>query len=339
MSIRNLKEIRQAAAASLASNRGRPQTVALIYAGISCLLALSITVVSWLLDGRIAETGGLSNMGLRSILSTVQFVLPFVQLVVMMAVGLGYNAVTLDIARNRSAQPETLLVGFRKFFPLLRSVLLQSLIYFSVMVVCMYVSSWIFAALPLSKDFYEVMAPYLESMTVMDSGLVMDDATLAAAASTMMPMVWIIILVYCVLALPIIYQYRMVNYCLADSDRPGAFAALRDSRIMMRGNRLNLFRLDLGFWWYYLLQVLVTVVCYGDLLLPLVGVELPWSSTVSYFLFYVLSQGLQLVIFWFFMNRVQVTYATVYETLRPKPQTGGAVLGNIFDLARDYKED
>lgn len=338
MSIHNLKEIRQSAAASLAANRGRPQTVALIYAGASCLLALAITAVSWILNGRIAETGGLSNMGLRSILSTVQFVLPLVQLVVMMALGLGYDAVTLDIARSRSAQPETLLVGFQKIFPLLRSVLLQGLIYFAVTMISMYASSWIFTALPLSDGFYEVVGPYLNSMTVMDTGLVLDDVTLAAAASTMVPMVWIFVLVFCLLALPVFYQYRMVGYCLADSNHPGALAALRESRNMMRKNRLKLLRLDLGFWWYYLLQVLVTAVCYGDLLLPLVGVELPWSDTVSYFLFYVLSLGLQLAVYVFFMNRVQVTYATVYESIRPRPQTGGAVLGNIFDLARDYQE-
>ena len=43
----------------------------------------------------------------------------------------------------------------------------------------------------------------------------------------------------------------------------------------------------------------------------------------------------------FFLNRVETTYATAYDALRPRPQEsqGGAVLGNIFDLARDYRED
>ena len=207
-----------------------------------------------------------------------------------------------------------------------------------MMMICLYISSWIFTMLPMSAGFYEVVTPYLESMSMLDSGLTLSDADLSAAVSAMVPMMWIYLLTLCVFAVPVIYQYRMVGYCLVDSQRPGAFAALRESRNMMRGNRLKLLRLDLGFWWYYLLQVLITVICYGDMLLPLVGVELPWSDTISYFLFYLVSLGMQLAVTVFFMNRVQVTYATVYESIRPRPQSGGAVLGNIFDLARDYKE-
>lgn len=338
MNIRNLKELRHAARQSLASNTGNPRTTALIYGGISCLLGLAATLASWFLSNRIADTGGLSNIGLRSVLSTVVYILPFIQVFVMMAITLGYSALTLDIARNRPARPETLLEGFYRFFPLLRCALLQSLIFLGVGLVCMYVSSWLFMILPVSDAFYEVMEPYLSSLTVMDSSMVMDEALLEAAAATMTPMLWIFAAVFCLVALPIVYQYRMVQYALADHHRPGALAAMRASRFMLRGNRFALFRLDLSFWWYYLLQILATVICYGDILLPMMGVVLPWSNTVSYFLFYILSLALQMVVYYCFLNRVQVTYATAYEALRPKPQQSGTVLGNIFDLARDYKE-
>jgi hypothetical protein len=88
----------------------------------------------------------------------------------------------------------------------------------------------------------------------------------------------------------------------------------------MRRNRFALFRLDLNFWWYYLLQVLVLAVCYGDMLLPLVGITLPWSDTVSYFVFLSLSLALQFAVYYFFLNPVAVTYATAYEALLPKQQ-------------------
>ena len=77
---------------------------------------------------------------------------------------------------------------------------------------------------------------------------------------------------------------------------------------------------------------MVTVVCYGDILLPMVGITLPWSGTVSYFVFYVLSLILQFVVYYFFMNRVNVTYAMAYESIRPKPQETKVALGNIFDM-------
>ena len=338
MNIRNLKQLHHTARQSLASNRGTPGTAALIYAGTICLLALAATAVSWYLNQQIAETGGLSNMGLRSILSTIDYILPFVQVIVSMALGFGYCALALDITRHRAARPATLLEGFRLFFPLLRSVLLQAVIFVGLAAICIYISSWIFMMLPASQAFYEIMTPYLNSMSVLNSELIIDEATLMAAASTMTPMLIIFAVVFCLAALPVVYRYRMVNYCLLDSDRPGAFAALRESRFMMRRNRFALFRLDLSFWWYYLLEALAVVICYGDLLLPLVGVSLPWSGTVSYFLFYILSLAFQFLVYFLFMNRVQVTYATAYEAIRPKPQRGGVALGNIFDLARDHRE-
>ena len=337
MNIRNIKQIHHTARQSLASNRGHAGTAALIYSGSICLLALISTVVSWYLNQQIAGTGGLSNMGLRSILATIDYILPFVQVIVSMGLGLGYCALALDVARHRNARPATLLEGFYRFFPLLRSALLQGVIFVGLATVCMYISSWIFMMLPASKAFYEIMTPYLESLSVLNSELVLDEATLMAAASTMTPMVIIFAVVFCLAALPVSYQYRMVSYCLLDSDRPGAFAALRESRIMMRRNRFALFRLDLSFWWYYLLEALAVVICYGDMLLPLVGVSLPWSGTVSYFLFLVLSLGVQFLVYFLFMNRIQVTYATAYEAIRPKPQRGGVALGNIFDLARDQR--
>lgn len=321
MNIRSRKALRQTAAASLAAAPGSPQRVALVYGGIACGLSLLSAVISFMLSNEIAGTGGLSNMGLRSILSTAQSILPLVQMVVLLCMELGYNAATLNMARGHKSEPRTLLEGFRRFGPLIRAYLLQSLIYFSIAVIAVYVSSYIFIFLPVSQPFLEIMEPILASMNTMDAAMpVLDDETLITATTAMVPMLWIFAAVFCILVTPVTYQYRMVPYCLCDAPRPGALAAMRESRAMMRRNRFALFRLDLGFWWYYLLQILIAVVAYGDMLLPLMGVRLPWSDTASYFLFYALSLLVQLAVYCFFMNRVHVTYATAYESLRPQPQ-------------------
>lgn len=322
MTIHNRRQLRRQAAQSLAAAGEQARLVPLIYGGITCALALLSTVISFLLNDRIAETGGLSNMGLRSILSTVQFLLPIVQMVVLMSLELGYHRFALNTIRGRRANSRDLLEGFRRFGPLLRSVLLQSLIYGAIAIAAMYISSFIFMALPVSRPFYALMQPILDSVTVMDAGSVpaLDEATLTAAMNAMMPMVWIFAGVFFLASLPVIYSFRMTSYYLADDARPGALAALRRSRWMMRRNRIALFKLDCGFWWYYGLQVLVSLICYGDLLLPMVGITLPWSDTVSYYVFYVLSLVVQLAVIYFFMNRVQVTYAAAYEALTPRPQ-------------------
>lgn len=332
MNIRNRREIHSTAVQSLANAPGRPQQAVMIYAGISCIMSLLSAVISFALNNQIAETGGLSNMGLRSMLSTIQSILPVVQIVVTSCLGLGYHMAVLNVARGQYTGPETLLAGFRRLGPLLRTTILQSLIYLGIGIGAMYLSTYIFLMLPLSEGFYEIMMPLMNSASILESGITMDDATLAAAANELAPMMWIFLAIFLIAFLPIYYQHRMVMFCLADEPRPGAFRTLRASCRMMRRNCFALLKLDLSFWWYYLLQTVVTVVCYGDVLLPMFGITLPWSGTVSYFVFYILSLALQFVVYCFFMNRVNVTYAVAYETLRPKPEETKVALGNIFQM-------
>ena len=90
---------------------------------------------------------------------------------------------------------------------------------------------------------------------------------------------------------------------------------------MMRRNRFALLRLDLSLWWFYLLQVVIVLVGYGDMLLPLLGITLPLSDSANSLLCFGLSLALQFVIYLLTMNRVAVTYATAYDALLPKEQT------------------
>lgn len=332
MNIRDRREIRLSASHALANNAGNPQAVAWVYGGIVCGMALLGTILSYVLNVRIADTGGLSNMGLRTVLSTAAEILPIVQTVVGFCLELGYLVLMLRVARGgNSVYPRDLTGGIRRFGALVRALILQYLIYIALAVAATYLSSQIFLLLPAADAFMEVVAPLTESLTVMSPDLVLDDATLAAAMETMIPMFWILGVLLLVFLIPVSYRFRMVAYCIADADHPGARLALHESRKMMKGNCFALFRLDLDFWWYYLLQVVVTLVCYGDTLLPLLGIALPFNETVSFFGFLILSLALQLLLYVRFMNHVTVTYATAYDALRPKPQNT-AVLGNIFDM-------
>ena len=183
-----------------------------------------------------------------------------------------------------------------------------------------YAGTYLFMLLPASDRFYEILSPVLNSATVLSDAAVLDEATIAAAVQAMVPMLGISAVLFLLVFIPMHYRYRMVIYRLIDQPRPGALAALRESRFMMRRNRLALFRLDLRLWWYYLLQVLMVVVLYGDTLLALLGIFLPMSGTAAYFLFMGLSLALQWAVSWFFMNRVEVTYALAYDALLPKEQ-------------------
>ena len=315
MNIRSRSAIHEAAGRAL-DRAPYTKKAVIIYTAVCCGLSLFATIISAFLSDRISGTGGLSNMGLRAVLSTGQSVLPLIQLIVSACLGLGYHILMLTITRGYDTTPRTLLQGFRHFGPLLRSMLLQGFVYCGLAFVATYGSSFLFLMTPLSVNFTKIMEPLAASMTVLDSGIVLDEATLLAASEAMLPMFWILIPVFLALFIPVFYGFRMVNFCLAEDPRKGALAAMHKSRFLMRRNRTALFRLDLTMWWYYAGSVLVTLLCYGDVLLPMAGVTFPWSATVSFYLFYVLSIALQILVNYFAMNRVYAAYALAYDALQ-----------------------
>ena len=108
MNIRDRRAIHHAAGQSLANAKGNPKRILLIYLGIITAFSLASSLVSVLLSNRIADTGGLSNMGLRSVLSTAQTVLPLVQSLVFLGLEMGYCIVALRIARGEEFSQDTL---------------------------------------------------------------------------------------------------------------------------------------------------------------------------------------------------------------------------------------
>lgn len=315
MNIRDRRAIHQAAGQSLAEAKGDPRKILIIYLLIVSGLTLTASAVSVILSNRIAETGGLGNIGLRAILSTGKSILPMVQSVILLGLELGYCTMALRISRGEAVSTDTLFGGFRRFFPLVIAQMLQGAIYLLAALLCLYPSTYIFLMLPSSESFQQIITHAMGSTSTLNPALILDEATMAAASEALLPMLWIFFGLYLLLLIPLHYRYRMVIYRLIDHPRARPMLALLESRAMMRRNRFALFRLDLNLWWFYLLQALIMVVCYGDALLPLLGVTLPFSSTVSYFLFMTLSLILQFVVYHFSMNRVSVTYATAYNTL------------------------
>ena len=319
MNIRERRAIHEAARNTL-SRAEKPRRIALAYAAICCGMALVATIGDSLLGSRISSAVGLSNIGLRSILSTSQTLLFLANLLVTACLTMGYHTAILSITRGFDATPHTLKAGFRHFGPVLRALFLQAFTYLGAAFAATYLSSAIFMATPFADPFLEAMEPYMPS--IIGSSIVVDETILAATAESLVPMLWILAAVSLVLIVPLYYRFRMVNFCLADDPRLGALFAMTKSRRLMRRNCFALFRLDLDLWWFYLGQVAVNLICFGDLLLPLAGVSFPWSNTVSYYLFYVLSLAAQMALYSFGMNRVYAVYAVAYDALQedlPKP--------------------
>ena len=330
MTIPSFKKLKKNAAERVAAAE-QSKNIVLIYTGTVTALALLVTVINYVLNLQIAQLGGLSNMGLRSVLSTVQSVLPVVQSLVIMALDLGYIAAMLRIARQQYASPQTLKLGFDRFFVLLRYTLIQGIIYGLAALAAFWISMQIFLVTPLSNTMMSMLSEDMLDPNVL-MGYLQDPVFSANITTSMVPLLLIFSGVYLLLFLPICYSMRMVKYVIIDKPGMGAMYALRESRKMMKGSCIRLFKLDVSLWWWYAITLGSTALCYGDALLPMAGISLPFPETVSYFLFYGLVLAAQFAAWFFLRNRVEAVYAQAYNALKPRETDTGVVLGNIFQM-------
>ena len=310
MPISDKHALRSSAADKLRSapNAGK---LVLMFAGVSAGLSLAAGIVSMILDSQIAGTGGLSGMGLRSVLSTVQALLNILIMAFIPFWNLGYTSVALKLGRGEAASPKDLLNGFLRFGPGFRLMLLRQVIGFAVAFAAVQVASILFTLTPWAAPFYAQLDLSLAGA--------MDEAAMEALSGAMLPLLLIAGALYLLAMIPVTYRLRMAEFRLMDEPKCGALLALLQSNYMTKGNCMALFKLDLHFWWYYLASILISVLCYGDMLLPMVGVDLPIDPQISFILFYVIAQGAQILLYWRCRNLVECTYVAAYDALNIQP--------------------
>ena len=330
MDIRNTSEIKGAALRRL-TDAGQAKRVAAIYAGVTLGLSALVTILGLVLDGMMSGAGGLSGMGRRTVLSSAQSVLPVVSALITMCVELGYQAAMLRVARGQYTSPQTLRLGFDRFWVLLRCVLLEGLILFGITFGGIYLATMLFMFTPFSRQVVELMMPVLENVTLLSPEMVLDENLYNQLMQAMIPAFVLCAIVVAAAAIPVLYRLRMARFVIIDKPGIGAMAALRESRKMMKGNCLKLLKLDVSLWPYYVGCVLASLLCYGDMLLPMSGVNLPMSDTVSYYVFFVLYLAAQFAVYYYLRNPAETAYAIAYDSIRPKePRAEGVALGNIF---------
>lgn len=323
MSIFDSQGLKKTAASRLSNTAYDPRLLALLHTGVSLGATLLVSVISYILQQKIGTTGGLSGIGLRSILSTAQSFLHLVLTLLIPFWEIGFIYAAIRLARGAAATPIDLTAGFRRFGPVLRLKLLQTLLYGALAIPCSYVSAMIFSMTPLSADFQALILPILEQAMTTGQVAELDAATIEAVLQTMLPLIPIFIAIFLAVLLPLMYRLRMAEYVIMDDAPCGALHALIASWRMTRGHAFALFRLDLSFWWFYALQALALVLAYGDQLLLLAKISLPIAADGIYFLFYGLYMIAELALYWRFGSYLHATYGTAYEVLRQQPSTAG----------------
>ncbi|MCI7726247.1 MAG: DUF975 family protein [Clostridiales bacterium] len=330
MDICNTSEIKAAALRRL-TDAGQAKRIAAIYAGVTLGLSALVTILGLVLEAMMSGATGLGGMGRRTILSSVQSMLPWVVGLITMCVELGYQAAMLRVARGQYASPQTLRLGFDRFWVLLRCILLEGVILFAIAFGGIYIATMLFMLTPFSGRVMEVLSPVLEDVTLLSPEMVLDEALYDQLMQAMIPAFVMCAIVVAAAAIPVLYRLRMARFVIIDKPGIGALAALRESRKMMRGNCLRLVKLDISLWPYYIGCVFASLLCYGDVLLPMMGVRFPWSDTVSYYLFFALYLAVQFAVYYFLRNQAEVAYSIAYDSIRPKePKTEGVALGSIF---------
>lgn len=329
MDLRNRRALKQEAAAALGAAPSEKKIIA-VYTGASLLVSLILVLVNHLLDNMIAGTSGLDSLGTRTTLQTVQMVLMLAHFVAAACWDYGYLGAVMGISNRRKTDYRMLPEGFLLFGPILRLMFFQYMLLFLLILVSGYLGVQVFSFTPFVNPLVDAMLPLMEGGAA-TADILMNEAVIVAAQNMMLPLSCVMLLVFLLLAVPILYSYRIAGYCLLDNPRAGALRAMGGSRMLMRRNRFHLLKLDLSFFWYYLLDLAAAAVCYADQLLPLLGVNLPFGD-YNYLVSFVLYIPVYFAIAYFFRNRVEVTYARAYEALKPKPPEGGIVLGNIFQM-------
>lgn len=316
MNIRERRQLKAAAAHSLQNAAYDPKKLVLIHTAAVLVFFAVLAIVDYLLEQQISSTGGLSGLGTRTILATVQQVLQLSEQVLIPFWQIGYLYAMLRLSRGETAGPETLLMGFRRFLPFLRLRLIQFAIYAGIALMCSYLACNVIFLTPWGSNMTDSLLPLLSEGEAVDM-VVLEEAIMAAMDQILLPLLAIFGAIFLAISAPIFYRYRMAQYLLMDDPRMGAVAALRTSRRMTRGNCIALFQLDLSFWWFYLLDGMITALWFGNSLLSLLGISLPWSEEVSQLVFYGLYMICQLGLYCGFRNRVEVTYAHAYAALQP----------------------
>lgn len=295
----DIQMVRAMARERVENARYPAKRLALLFVGATVAVGFLLTLVSFLLDRQMASHGGLGGLGTRTMLTMIQTLLMAVSTLVMPFWNLGYTDAVLATARGEAAEPRRLLGGFRRVFPAIRLFLLQAAVVMGVCFFGMQAGSILYMLSPASDGAMIFLEQMMQDVTVIDEAMALQILKL------MWPMYALIGVVILALLVPISYRLRLTEFSLMDGEEK-ALKNMVNSNRKMRGNCWKFFRLDLSFWWYYLLQALAATLAYGDALFP---------GEVAYWGFYIASGVAQLLVGYFFMPRVMTTYAVAYEEL------------------------
>ena len=303
--------------------------LSVFHTGITVGAALVITLLQFALAKGIGNTSGLSGLGTRSILETIQTVLRWANMILLPFWSLGFLYASLLWARDSYARREDLLTGFRRFGPCLSLLLNRAVLSILVMILCVNLSSTVFMLTPAAAPLIELAEAAGGDMDVLNQMLAqMPWESTMELVYALLPMLILWGVLSLAILIPLLYRFRMAEYVILEEPRARGLSSMLISAALLRRRCWKLLRLDLHFWWYYGLKVLCMVLCYADLLLELMGVSLPIGGEAASLITYGLYLAALFALEVSFRPRVDTAYAGLFLALKemgPVPRKVSAV--------------
>lgn len=309
------RDLKQDADRVLSTARQSPRRIALIFGAVALGVPLMLAVIGELLNMTISTGSGLSGMDARAALDTAQVALQIVSIVAMLFWAPGMIFAAFGYIRGEWVNGSYLPEGFRRFGAVLTSTILIGVQYLVRIFASAYLSAILVSLTPFATPVYKLSQmmkenPNLDIFTANVEGLWMFYAATAV----------VFVLVLGVLVVPVFYRYRMVPYIIMDGNGAGGLRAMLQSRLMMYRRRRKLFRLDLSFWWFYVLEFVLGMLPMAYLLAQWMKIQLPFSDDVAYWILQVVAAALQLGLYVLAKPKLEVTYALCYQAfLEPEP--------------------
>ena len=177
----------------------------------------------------------------------------------------------LCIYRGEKPEADSLLACFRRFVPVIVSVLWRMFRYALAGFLAIWGVSALISLLPMPQIAGELLESFLYQGALPGSweGKLILGVYLICYVNGIL-----------VFLMPLVYRHRLTGYLIVDDPEVGGWKAMQESGLLMRRSGLRLLRLDLAYGWYHLLDALLLLVAFVDLL-PLAGFHLPISQGVK----------------------------------------------------------
>ena len=317
MAVLNPQELKETASRRISEASFDPKKLVLIHTGVIVALNLAVSGLNLYLNQQIGTTGGLGGLGVRSMLQTAQTVLSYFSTFFTPFWAAGLLFAMLSVARGQSAGPNSLCRGFHRFGSVLSYTLWELLVYMFLCMAMCYVLTFLYLMTPLASGFLAYMEDLMQSSNlILANGSINMDLI---PMEQLYPMIMPLLVIYGVVVLAMVtylsYHFRLGMFLLVEGIPRGAVGAFLASAKLMKGHKWQMLKLDLSFWWFYLLEGLLMGVLYLDVILDVAGIPLPMDATAAFFVTIVLHGALQLVLHWFCKANVDVTYAAAYEAI------------------------